>query len=54
MHAGSIMHARESFKQHPTYATHVDTEAETRHILVWQHVELADIAETHTQGLDKA
>ena len=49
LHADIIMPAYESFKQSPTYARYLDAEAEQRRMLRRKHMEIADIAQTHSR-----
>ena len=49
LHADVIMPAYESFKQSQTYTKHVEEDAGQRRLLRRRHMEIADIAETHSR-----
>ena len=49
LHADIIIPAYESFKESPTYAKYLDAEADQRRRLRRKHMEIADIAQTHSR-----
>ena len=49
LHADIIIPAYESFKESPSYAKYLDAEAEKQRRLRRKHMEIADIAQTHSR-----